>query len=180
MTLGRFLFTLTLFSLALPVWADDVFKLDGRNTEIGFVGTKKDGKHEGGFRALKGTITAKGNDPLSTQFKVDIDLKSMYTDNDKLTDHLKGPDFFNVNKFPVAKFVSTKVEKKGDKFEVVGKLTLKGVTKEVTIPASIEVSSPGITMDASFEINRHDWQISYGGKNIDDKVKMTLKVNAPR
>ncbi|HMO37005.1 MAG TPA: hypothetical protein PKA06_13270, partial [Gemmatales bacterium] len=44
--------------------ADEIFKLEGRNTEIGFVGTKKDEKHEGGFRMLKGTITTTNSDPL--------------------------------------------------------------------------------------------------------------------
>lgn len=180
MTLRRLLVILALCSMAVPVSADDVFKLDGRNTEIGFVGSKKDGKHEGGFRALKGTISTKDNNPLSAQFKVDIDMKSMYTDNDKLTDHLKNADFFNVTKFPMARFASTKVEKNGNKFDVHGKLTIKNITKDVVIPATIEVSGPGITMESSFEINRHDWQISYGGKMIDEKVKLTLKLNAPR
>lgn len=107
-------------------------------------------------------------------------MKSIYTDADKLTDHLKNADFFNVAKFPLARFASTKVEKNGNKFDVHGKLTIKNVTKDIVIPATIEVSGPGITVESNFEINRHDWQISYGGKMIDEKVKMTLKLTAPR
>ncbi len=180
MILCRFAILMALFFVSQQVWADEVYKLDGRNTEIGFVGSKKDGKHEGGFRTVKGTISVKDNELSSAQFKVDIDLNSMYTDDDKLTNHLKSADFFNVRKFPTARFVSSKVEKKGDKYEVQGKLTMKGVTKDITFPASIDVSGPGITMEANWEINRHDWQISYGGKMIDEKVKLSLKMNAPR
>jgi polyisoprenoid-binding protein YceI len=90
--------TLALAGLFLvgTLLADEVFRLDGRNTEIGFVGTKKDGKHDGGFKELKGTVTVKDNDVATAQFKVDIDMKSIYTDNPQLTGHLKTADFFNV------------------------------------------------------------------------------------
>lgn len=167
--------------LAGTVFADDVFRLDGRNSEVTFVGTKKDGKHDGGFKELKGTITVKDNDPTTAQFKVDIDLNTMYTDNAQLTTHLKSPDFFNVKKYPTAKFVSSKVEKKGgNKVEIQGKLTMNGVTKDVTMPATFEVSDPGVSLESNWEINRHDWRISYGPKQIDDKVKLTIKVTAAK
>lgn len=162
------------------LYADDVIRLDGRNSEITFVGTKKDGKHDGGFKELKGTVSVKDNDPLTAVFKIDIDLNSMFTDNAQLTAHLKSPDFFNVKKYPTAKFVSSKVEKKGSKFDIHGKLTMNGVTKDVTIPATIEVSDPGISVESSWEINRHDWKISYGVKQIDEKVKLSIKVTAPK
>lgn len=166
--------------LTTPVHADDIYRLDSRNTKVTFVGSKKDGKHEGGFNELKGMVTIKDNNPATAQFKVDIDLASMFTDNDKLTDHLKGTDFFNVRKFPIAKFISSKVEKKGDLYEVTGKLTMNGNTKEIVIPAKLDVAGPGLSLESNFEINRHDWKISYGAKMIDEKVKLTLSVMAAK
>ncbi|MFO0815987.1 MAG: YceI family protein [Gemmatales bacterium] len=181
MSLHRRLALIALLAVSLtPLAADDTYRLDGRNTKIGFTGTKKDGKHDGGFKELKGTITVKGNDVTTAQFKVDIDLNSMFTDNAQLTNHLKSPDFFNVRKNPKANFTSTKVVKNGSKVEVHGKLTLNGTVKEIVIPCTLEVSGPGISMESSFEINRHDWKISYGGKNIDEKVKLTLEVAAQK
>jgi polyisoprenoid-binding protein YceI len=181
MSLPRLLLLSALVCLGLaPAAAEDTYRLDGRNTEIGFTGTKKDGKHDGGFRELKGTITVKGDDVTTAQFKVDIDLNSMWSDNDKLTDHLKSPDFFNVRKFPKANFTSTKVTRNGSKVEVLGKLTLNGNSKDVVIPTTFEISGSGLSMESSFDINRHDWRISYGGKMIDEKVKITLKVAAPK
>ncbi len=178
----RSMLTLAGLLLASAIFADDVYRLDGRNTEIGFVGSKKDGKHDGGFKELKGTVTVKDNDPTTAQFKVDIDTRSIFTDTAQLTGHLKSADFFNVQKYPSAKFVSTKVEKKdGGKFEIHGKLTMNGVTKELIIPATMEISGPGLSLESNnWEINRHDWKISYGAKQIDEKVKLTLKVTAPK
>lgn len=179
---ARLMFVLAGLFLASTLHADDIYRLDGRNTEIGFVGTKKDGKHDGGFKELKGTITIKDNDIATAQFKVDIDVRTIFTDDEKLTGHLKSADFFNVQKYPVAKFFSTKVEKKGgNKFDIHGKLQLNGVTKELVIPATIEISDPGLSLESDkWEINRHDWKISYGAKMIDEKVKLTLKVTAPK
>ncbi len=159
---------------------DTVYRLNGVNSQITFIGSKKDGKHEGGFKELKGTITVKNGDLTTAQIKVDIDMKSMYTDNTKLTDHLKSPDFFNVAKNPLAKFASTKIEKKGEDFEVHGKLTMNGVTKDTHFPAKVQASSAGVSLESTFEINRHDWKISYRPGQIDDNVKLTLKVTAPR
>ena len=167
--------------LAGTLFADDIFRLDGRNTEISFVGSKKDGKHDGGFKELKGTITVKGNDLTTAQFKVDIDMRSIFTDTPQLTGHLMSADFFNVQKYPTAKFVSTKVEKKdGGKFEIHGKLTMNGVTKETMIPAKMEVSDPGLSIEGNWEISRFDWRINYKPKDIDEKVKLSLKVTAPK
>lgn len=172
--------TLTSLFLASVVSADDVFRLDGRNSEVTFVGSKKDGKHDGGFKELKGTVTVKDNDPLSAQFKIEIDLNSMFTDNPGLTNHLKSADFFNVKKNPTAKFVSSKVEKKGSKYDIHGKLTMNGVTKDLVIPATLDISTPGLSLESSMEINRHDWKINYKPKDIDEKVKLAIKVTAPK
>src|SRR5687767_6469535 len=87
-----------------PVFAGGQFKLDGANTKIEFIGTKPGGKHEGGFKTVAGTATA-GADPTTLKLEVEIDTTSLYSDNPKLTQHLKSPDFFGVKSHPTAKFV---------------------------------------------------------------------------
>jgi polyisoprenoid-binding protein YceI len=175
--LVRTLTALACVALVSPVGADDTFKLSGQNTKVAFIGTKPNGKHEGGFKTIKGTITMKENDPTTAVFKVDIDLNSMFTDNPQLTNHLKSPDFFNVRRNATGKFVSTKVTKKDDGFEVSGKLTMNGVTKEVSFPATIEATSQEFKLDSEFDINRNTWNIGKRG-GVDDLVKLTLKVVA--
>src|SRR5688572_14682157 len=105
--------------------ADTKFPLTGANTKIEFTGYKPDGKHDGGFKVVTGSATV-GDDPTSLKIAVEIDMKSTYSDNPKLTQHLLNHDFFNVPKFPKARFVSTGVTKSADGYTVTGNLTLSG------------------------------------------------------
>jgi polyisoprenoid-binding protein YceI len=177
----RSLAVLAALAFAGSAWADDEFKLTPQNTKVSFVGTKANGRHDGGFKNVKGTASVKEGDAATAVIKVDIDVRTIYTDTDKLTNHLKSADFFNVNRNPMAKFVSSKVTKKDDGgYEVTGKLTMNGVTKEITFPATIEATSTNFTLDSTFDLNRHDWKISYGRGQINDQVNMTIKVVAKK
>src|SRR5438132_1227996 len=107
-------------------------------------------------------------------------MASLFTDTPQVTTHLKSPDFFEVRKYPKATFVSSKIEKKGEEYIVHGKLTMHGVTKELSFPAKLEAGDAGFSLESSFEINRHDWKVSYGPGRVDDMVKLSLNVTAPR
>ena len=172
---------LVLGLLASTSEAGDVkFNLSGDNTKVTFVGTKPQGKHVGGFKTMTGTATYNGKDVTTLQFNVEIDMNSTYTDTEKLTNHLKSGDFFDVKNNPKAKFVSSKVEKSGDEYKVIGKLTLHGKTKEVTFPAKIEAGADKLTLTSNFKINRHDWSVSYGKGMIHDDVSLTVNVTAKK
>src|SRR6185503_704105 len=100
------------------------------------------------------------------QGRVTITIKadSLTTDTPDLTKHLKTPDFFDVAKFPEATFVSTSIKAGGDKgasHTITGNLTLHGVTKAVTFPATISVTPDVATVDSTFSINRKDFGINY-------------------
>jgi polyisoprenoid-binding protein YceI len=154
------------------------FPLDEKNTTVKFLGTKPGGKHEGGFKAVKGTASVKDNDPTTLKITLDIDASSLYSDTDKLTTHLKSPDFFDVKTNPKAKFVSTKVEKSGDEYKITGDLTLLGKTKEITFPAKLSVNADGVTLSSSFTIDRTKWGMTYGAGKIDNDVKLTVSVKS--
>ena len=99
------------FVAVLPVIAVATdFPLTGSNTEVKFVGSKPQGKHDGGFKAVTGKAGVAGTDATTLQISLDIDMNSLYSDTAKLTDHLKSPDFFGVKSNPKSKF-ATKVEK---------------------------------------------------------------------
>jgi len=160
--------------------AETKFDLTGENAKVTFVGTKPDGKHEGGFKTLTGSAVLSGADATSLKITVDIDMDSTFSDNRNLTGHLKSPDFFDVKNHPKAKFISAKVEKAGDNYTVTGTLSLCGKTKEVKFPAKIEVTDTALNLTSEFKINRNDWGISYGRGKISDDVNLALKVNAKK
>jgi polyisoprenoid-binding protein YceI len=163
-------------ALTLPAAAADV-KLTGENTKITWVGTKgAAGKHEGGFKTVTGTATVSGD--ALTKVEVEIDMDSLYSDDPKLTAHLKAPDFFGVKTNPKSKFVSTKIEKSDKGHTITGNLTMNGKTKEISIPATVSTADGAVKIDSAFSIDKRDWGMTYGGGKIDDQVALKVSVDA--
>ncbi|MEM6883445.1 MAG: YceI family protein [Verrucomicrobiota bacterium] len=157
----------------------ETFTFDEKST-IGFVGSKVVGSHEGGFKKFTGSFELTEGEPKSGQFV--IDMKSTWSDNDKLTGHLLSPDFFEVEAHPESKFVATKFEKKSEGvYHLSGDFTLRGVTKNITFPTAVKQQGDSATITAEFEINRQDFGITYKGMAdnlIKDKVVIKLNLIA--
>jgi polyisoprenoid-binding protein YceI len=142
------------------------------SSKVDFVGSKVTGKHDGGFKKVSGSAKLAGGKPEGGSVEVEIDTTSVYSDDEKLTGHLKSGDFFDVEKHPTAKFVSTSIEKGGEggSHTVTGNLTLRGKTKSIKFPATITQSGDTITVKSEFSINRKDFDIVYAGK-ADDLIR---------
>ena len=161
--------------LTVPAAADTV-KLTGDNTKITWTGTKgAAGKHDGGFKTVTGSADVSGD--AVTKVEVEIDMDSLYSDDAKLTAHLKAPDFFGVKNNPKSKFVSTKIEKSDKGHTITGNLTMNGKTKEISFPATISAAG-GVKIDSSFSIDKRDWGMTYGGGKIDDQVAIKVAVDS--
>ncbi len=160
--------------------ADQAFPLTGENTKVTFIGTKKNGKHEGGFSKLTGTATVTDGKPETLKIDAVIDTTSLYSDNAKLTRHLESPDFFAVKQHPKATFKSKQVEKTDKGYTITGDLTMLGKTKPVVIPATIAVKGDTLTITSDFTINRFDWGMVYGKGQVDDAVSLKLNNNAKK
>src|SRR5262249_18012830 len=96
-------------------------------------------------------------------------------------------DFFDVAKFPSARFVSTAIKPGSDvasmNYTVTGNLEIRGITKSVTFPASISVAADAVTVKTEFDINRKDFGIVYPGMKDDlikDNVLIRVDLRAPR
>jgi polyisoprenoid-binding protein YceI len=157
------------------------------NSKVEFTGSKVTGKHDGGFKNFKGTIDLVNNKPEESQVSVEIDVNSMFTDDDKLTEHLKTADFFDAPQFPKASFVSTKIvpdaAKGAGNFTITGDFDLHGQKKSITFPAKIEVKDDKVEVNAEFSINRKEFGIAYAGKSDDlirDDVVIRLDLESPR
>ncbi|MDY7092448.1 MAG: YceI family protein [Acidobacteriota bacterium] len=159
------------------------YLIDQEASSIEWVGSKVTGSHDGGFNQFEGTVEVVNGTPEGTTVDVTIDNTSLWSDNEDLTGHLKSADFFDVENFPTSTFTSTKVvpSDTAGEYEVTGNLTLHGVTKQITFPATIEVSEDQVTAQAEFFIKRFDFGIEYPGRQDDlirDEVVIKLNIVA--
>jgi polyisoprenoid-binding protein YceI len=173
-------------AVAAPQKGGITYKIASPDSKLQFVGAKLTGKHDGEFTRLDGTIQLVDGDPTKSSVSVDVDTASVKTDADRLTGHLKTAEFFDVEKFPRAHFVSTSIKTGGEKgatHTVTGNLELHGVTKSITFPASIRAAGDKVEVDAEFAINRKDFGLVYPGKPDDlikDEVLIKLTLRAPK
>ena len=156
-----------------------------QNSKIEFVGSKVTGKHNGSFEDFSGQIDYAGS-PENSRVSITIKADSITTDTPDLTKHLKTADFFEVAKYPEASFVSTAIKAGGENgasHTITGNLTMHGVTKAITFPATINVTPDAATVESNFSINRKDFGINYAGAAdnlIRDNVVLALHVRASK
>lgn len=153
----------------------------GEGSTVGFIGSKITGSHDGGFHGFGGEITLVDGDPSKSSVRLEIDTTTLWADDDRLTGHLKSPDFFDVEKFPMATFTSTSIVPVTDGYTVTGNLDLHGMQKSITFPAQIEAGPDKVTAKAEFSIKRFDFGIVYPGKPDDlirDEVVVKFDVVA--
>lgn len=156
-----------------------------QNSKIEFVGSQVTGKHNGSFGDFSGQVDYTGN-PETSRVNVTIKTDSLTADAPDLTKHLKTADFFDVAKFPEATFVSTAIKAGGENgatHTVTGNLTMHGVTKAITFPATINVTPDAATVESNFSINRKEFGINYAGAAdnlIRDGVVIALHVRATK
>jgi polyisoprenoid-binding protein YceI len=164
------------------------WNLDPSHTTVSFVGRHlMITKVRGRFSAVAGTVTI-AEDRLDSKVEATIDMASVDTRDESRDAHLRGEDFFDVETHPTMTFSSTEVRRDGDDFELVGDLTIKGVTKPVTLALEFDGVSgdpwggtrAGFT--AKGEINRKDWGLEWnvaletGGVLVSEKIKIELDV----
>lgn len=149
---------------------------------------------KGEFDKVTGTVEFDDANPSASKIDVTIDVASISTREPQRDAHLKSADFFDVEKFPTMRFVSKEVVKSGeDSFEVVGELTIHGVTK--TVDLNVEDFSPEVKdpfglfrrgASAKTTILRSDFGLVYnalletGGVAISDQVHITIDTEFTR
>jgi polyisoprenoid-binding protein YceI len=148
---------------------------------------------KGRFGAMEGTLHWDGQNFSTANVEATIDVTTISTGDANRDGHLKSDDFFNAEQFPAATFRSKRVDSKdNDEFKLVGDLTLRDVTKEVTLDVEFEgqVKDPyglqraGFTAETS--INRREFGLNWnamleaGGAVVSDKVKITIHAEFTR
>ncbi len=128
-------FILSLLILPLSVFAQDTWVEDPAHSKLGFTVTHLGiADVPGHFGDYDVTITASENDFSDAQIELTVQTASIDTRVEQRNDHLKSPDFFNVEKYPTMTFKSTGIKELSEhNYELSGNLTLHGVTKPVTV-----------------------------------------------
>jgi len=174
--------------------AGNTYSVDTAASQVEWVGTKQNGRHNGEFGINEGKLSVENGQLAGGNFVINVaalevtDLEG--EDKTKLEGHLKSPDFFQADKFPTARFEITSVQPidansnstlQGATHLISGNLTLKDSTKNVTFPAIVSVSEEAVTAKADFNIDRTEWGLSYKGPNNPQdwmiKKEVNLKVN---
>jgi polyisoprenoid-binding protein YceI len=170
------------------------YALDPTHTRLGFTARHAMvTKVRGAFEVFEGTAQLDFEDPTKSTATVTFDIASIATGQAQRDEHLRTNDFFDAPTYPKGTFVSTSVVKKSDdEYEMTGDLTLKDVTRPVTITweHTGTAKDPYGNLRAGFEgkatINRKDWGIEYnavletGGVLISEKINLEFDVSAVR
>ena len=168
------------------------FMIDTAASVLQFTGNGVGKNHPGTFQLSAGSVAVANEQITGGEFTININSLKLKEQEEmfqsKLKPHLLSGDFFDAENFGTAKFAITKVEPykadgkdtslvAGANFSVSGNLTLKGVTKNITFPARIELDQNTMEAVANFDIDRRQWQMNYGNdKTLGDKF-ITETVN---
>jgi len=130
-----------------------------------------------------GTLVLDPANPSAAKVDIEIPMSGITTTSAKLTEHLKNADFFDVAKFPTARFVSTSVQVDGTDAKISGNLTIKGVTRPVVLDAEFTgaglnamVGAETVGFEAETMIRRSDFGINYGIPMVGDEVALNITV----
>jgi polyisoprenoid-binding protein YceI len=167
------------------------YTIDPSHTRVGFVARHAMvTKVRGQFDEFEGTAHVDTADPASSTVRIAIKTASISTGSADRDGHLRSGDFFDAEANPEITFVSTDVTRNGSEWEVTGDLTIKGVTRSVTIPfeetgtAQDPFGNIRVGFEGEVTVNRKDWGLTWnaaletGGVLVSEKVKLEFDVSA--
>ena len=166
------------------------YELDASHTEVGFVARHMLTKTRGRFTEFSGTIEV-GETAESSSVQVDVQTGSVQTNFEQRDNHLKSADFFEIDEYPIMTFRSTAIRHTGgSSFELEGDLTVKDVTKPITLKGEFNgwgkdpFDNTKIFAEASTTVEREDWDLTWnvavetGGLLVGKKVDIVIDLEA--
>ena len=167
------------------------YTLDPSHSRIGFVARHAMvTKVRGSFTQFSGQATVDKDDRSAFAMNVEVDVASVDTRNADRDAHLRSADFFDADTFPTMTFVGTGYQIKGDVVEITGDLTIRDVTRSLTIPFEFQGTAKDpfgntrVGIEGSTQILRSDFGLTWnaaletGGFLVSDKVTLELEISA--
>jgi len=188
----RFLLAAALALAATGNASAATYKIDPRHTQVFFTYAHNEYSNlSGRLNEASGALEFDPAKPAASSISIELPLSSLSTGVPGLDDHMKSADFFDAEKFPTASFKSTSVKvKDATHFDLVGDLTIKGVTKPATFAVTVNHlgenprrKTPMAGFEATATIKRADWgvdnMLGVTGEDIHLRVNMEAGVPAP-
>jgi polyisoprenoid-binding protein YceI len=152
------------------------------NSKVGFSIKNFASRVGGSFTGLKGTIIFNPKALTSASINVSVNSNTISTGNGSRDKHLRKEEYFNVDKFPLLTFVSTKISEStiAGRFFVVGNLTIKGVTKSVQFGFTATAIGDEYKFVGEFELNRRDFGVGGSSVIMSDKLNVSLNITAKK
>jgi polyisoprenoid-binding protein YceI len=155
-----------------PQW-----QIDAAHSKLGFVGEQNGVKFEGGFKKFTAQITLDPDHPETGKIAVTVDIASATAGSADRDSMLPEKDWFDTAKFPQAQFVSTAIRKTGPwKYEADATLTIKGLSKNVTLPFTLTREGDHWHALGRVGLMRNDFAIGQGSYASEDYVKRAVDV----
>jgi len=181
-------------TVTIPSTLTGSYTIDPTHSRIGFVARHAMvTKVRGSFNEFEGTAYLDADDPSKSNGRLTIKVASVDTRNADRDGHLRNNDFFDAPTYPEITFVSTAVEAvDSDTFRVTGDLTIKDVTKPVSVDfeytgAAVDpFGNQRVGLEGSTTVNRKDWGVNWnaaleaGGVLVSEKVTLEFEISAVR
>jgi polyisoprenoid-binding protein YceI len=180
MILRRLLPALLVFAAAAtaaPAFAQRITAIDAAKSEIKFVSTQMNVPVEGRFRKFNAKLDFDPAKPAASKAEIEVDLNSVDTGSDEADTEVKTKGWFNIALFPTAKFVSSAVKPMGSsRYEVTGKLTIKGKSLDVVAPVTVKQEGSNTVFEGGFTLLRLQYGIGEGMWSDTETVANEVKV----
>ncbi|MDH4473595.1 MAG: YceI family protein [Fluviicola sp.] len=132
------------------------------------------------FKTFKGTIKFDESDLAGSKFDLTIPVNSISTGNGMQNKKALTAEWFDETKYPNITYVSSKIEKSGDSYNITGTLKIKGVSKSYKVPFTFKKTDNSGKFSGKFNVKRSDFKIGKAGGNVPDVMKMEFSVKVDK
>ena len=156
------------------------YVLDPAKSHIRFHAVSRFVDADGAFRRFAGELRLEPGRQETASGRIVVEVASIDTASQKRDDHLRSPDFFDAARYSEAVFALTAVRAEGGQTMVTGDLTIRGVTRPLSVPVTVTVADDSVRAAGRFVVNRREFGIAYQGwlNPVRDEVTVSFELTA--